>query len=241
MLGTLPDPAPDNLALPPRASMHDLLIPRLRAMILAGELPPTAPISELALTRRFGVSRTPLREALKVLAAEGLVVLRAHRSPIVAGVDPAAIAATFETIAPLEALAASLAAERADDAGRAALGALHLRLRALHAAGDRAGYLRGNHEFHLRLAALSGNQVLHATLTDLLGKILRARASANLDRARWRRSGSEHAAVLAAIAARDPARAGAAMEAHSRATATAVLRALRAAPGSDAPANGRTP
>ncbi len=227
MPDTMPAPVPDGLPL--RASMHDLLIPRLRAMILAGDLAPTTPISELALSRRFGVSRTPLREALKVLAAEGLVLLRPHRSPLVAGVDPDQIAAVFETLAPLEALAARRAAERSDAGAKAELAARHRQLLVLRRAGDRAGYLRGNHDFHLRIAELAGNAVLRATIADLLGKILRARATANLDPARWRRAGAEHAAVLAAIASGEPDRAEAAMLTHSLNTAAAVLEVLRTA------------
>ncbi len=218
-------PAAPDLALP-RTSLHGLIVPRIRAMILSGELPPTAPISEAELSRQFAVSRTPLREALKVLAAEGLVVLRTHRSPMVAGVDPDEIAATFETIAPLEALAGRLATERADTAGRAQLSALHARLLGLHAAGDRTGYFRLNRDFHLQFAVLSGNPVLHATLADLLGKTMRARASANLDRTRWEQATSEHRQILAAFAARQPDRVAALLTEHAQHTAAAVLATL---------------
>lgn len=209
-----------------RTSLHGLIVPRLRAMILSGELPPTAPISEAELSRQFGVSRTPLREALKVLAAEGLVVLRAHRSPMVVGVDADAIAAIFETILPLEALAGRLATERADADGRARLADMHARLLALHAAGDRTGYFHLNRDFHLQFAALSGNKVLHATLADLLGKTMRARASANLDRSRWEQATDEHRQIVAAFAARRSAQVAALLVEHGERTAAAVLAAL---------------
>lgn len=213
-------------AVVPRASLHELLLPHLRELILAGDLPPTAPIQEAELSRQLGVSRTPLREALKVLAAEGLVLLRPHRSPIVASVDPGQIAATFETIEPLEALAGRLAAERAGEAGRARLAAMHGRLLALYAAGDRTGYFHLNREFHLEFAALAANPVLQATLADLLGKLMRARASANLDRERWHQSTLEHAAILAAFTAREPEQVGKLLAEHSRRTAAAVLAQL---------------
>lgn len=220
-----PPAAAADLAFP-RTSLHGLIVPRIRAMIVSGDLPPTAPISEAELSRQFGVSRTPLREALKVLAAEGLVVLRAHRSPIVAGVDPDAIAAIFETIAPLEALAGRLATERATAAGRAQLGDMHVRLLALHAADDRTGYFHLNRDFHLQFAVLSGNPVLHATLADLLGKTMRARATANLDRTRWDLATDEHRHILAAFAARQAERVAALLVEHSQRTASAVLATL---------------
>lgn len=212
-----------------RASLHGLIVPRLRAMILTGELPPTAALSEAELSRQFDVSRTPLREALKVLAAEGLVVLRAHRSPVVAGIDPDEIAATFETILPLEVLAGRLATERADATGRAQLIETHAKLVALHKAGDRIGYLRLNRAFHLHFASLSGNPVLRATLADLLGKTMRARASANLDRVRWEQASDEHRQIIEAFIARRSDEVAALLTAHGQQTAAAVLAALAAA------------
>jgi DNA-binding GntR family transcriptional regulator len=203
-----------------------MLLPHLRELILSGDLPPTAPIQEAELSRQLGVSRTPLREALKVLAAEGLVLLRPHRSPIVASVDPGEIAAIFETIVPLEALAGRLAAERAGEQGRARLAALHARLLALYASADRAPYFHLNREFHLEFATLAANPVLLATLADLHGKLMRGRASANLDRARWHQSTVEHAAILAAFTARQPERVGELLADHSRRTAEAVLAQL---------------
>lgn len=197
-------------------------------MILSGDLPPTSPISEADLSRQFGVSRTPLREALKVLAAEGLVSLRAHRSPIVTGVDPAAIGAIFETLAPLEALAGRLATERADEPGRAGLAAMHTRLLALKAADDRIGYFHLNRDFHLQFAVLSGNPVLHATLADLLGKTMRARATANLDPARWEQATDEHRSILDAFAMRRAEHVAALLLEHSQRTAAAVLTTLAA-------------
>lgn len=219
--------AAPGLALP-RRSLHDLIVPRIRTMILSGDLPPTATISEVDLSRLFGVSRTPLREALKVLAAEGLVILRAHRSPVVAGVDATAIAAIFETIAPLEALAGRLATERADEAGRGGLAEMHNRMAGLKQAGDRMGYFHLNRDFHLQFARLAGNPVLHATLSDLLGKTMRARASANLDLARWEQATVEHGEIMAAFVARRPEQVAALLLEHSQRTATAVLGTLTA-------------
>lgn len=213
-------------AMLPRPSLHEVLLPHLRELILSGDLPPTAPIQEAELSRQLGVSRTPLREALKVLAAEGLVLLRPHRSPMVASVEPGEIAATFETIVPLEALAGRLATERAGEEGRARLAALHARLLALYEAGNRTGYFHLNRDFHLAFAALAANPVLEATLAELLSKLMRARASANLDRARWHQSTIEHATILAAFTAREPERVAALLAEHSSRTAEAVLAQL---------------
>ncbi len=209
-----------------RQSLHDRLIPPLRDMILVGELLPGEALSEAVLCERFGVSRTPLREALKVLASEGLVKLRAHRAPLVTPVAVEEVRATFVVLAPLEQLAGRLATEHATEAEHTALASFHARMVAVFEAGDRTRYLRLNHGFHLQFARFSGNAVLLSTISSLQDRILRARAAANRDTGRWHQSTQEHEALLTAFCRREADRVTMLLEQHLAQTAAAVIAAL---------------
>jgi DNA-binding GntR family transcriptional regulator len=209
-----------------RASLHDRIITELRDMILHGDLPPGVPFVEAELCARFAVSRTPLREALKVLAAEGLVTLRAHRSPIVAPMDRTEIAEVFAVLATLESMAGRFAAERADAAGEAELAVLHRDMLVAQADGDRPRYFRLNMAFHLAFSRLSGNAVLHVTIAGLQARVTRARATANVSPARWREAADEHGALVTAYATRKPEQVAQLLEAHLQRTADAVLAFL---------------
>ena len=210
-----------------RRSMHDRLIPLLRDMIEGGELPPGAVISERELCERFGVSRTPLREALKVLASEGLVELRPHRAPLVVDVDLAEIAATFEVMEALEQLAASRACSHATDEQLENLRTMHEELFSLYARRDRSAYYRLNQMIHLEIIQMANNSVLLSTYLNLQTRIARARSLANFDHARWHESVEEHRALLAVLMARDSRAAGNMLADHTARTAFAVLSGLR--------------
>ncbi|WP_145145185.1 GntR family transcriptional regulator [Roseomonas gilardii] len=210
-----------------RASLHDQIIPQLRDMILHGFWQPGMPLIEAELCGHFSVSRTPLREALKVLASEGLVTLRAHRSPIVALIDPAEIADTFDVLIPLECLAGRLATERADASGREGFSRLHSEMLDAFAVRDRARYFQLNQAFHLELARLSGNAVLRSTIAGLQARIQRARATANASQARWRDASQEHEELVAALMAGQVEHVAEILRSHLLHTAEAVLSALR--------------
>src|SRR3982074_2956292 len=111
-----------------RLSLHDETVARLRTMITEGDLLPGARIAERELCDRFGISRTPLREALKVLASEGLVELLPHRGARVTSLSAVELRDAFEIVATLEALAGELACRRMDDAALAQIEADHLRM-----------------------------------------------------------------------------------------------------------------
>lgn len=210
------------------ASLHDQLVARLREMVLEGELAPASPLPEKMLCDTFGVSRTPLREAFKVLATEGLVVLRPHRTPIVAPVDRAEIAAAFEVVAVLDGLAARLACIRASETEVAALELRHARLAAVLRDGDRRDYFRLNQEIHAEIVRLAGNPVLAAAWGTLGAKIHRARAQANAFGRRSEESFAEHEAFMSHLRRRDAEAFAAAMADHTRRTGDAVLAALAA-------------
>lgn len=210
------------------ASLHDQLVVRLRQMVLEGEIAPGSPLPERMLCETFGVSRTPLREAFKVLASEGLMELRPHRTPVVTPVDREEIAAVFQVMVALDHLAADLACRAAGTGDRDRLEEMHAMLAAHHAAGARAAYFRLNQDIHGEITRLAGNPVLQANWSTLSAKIYRARAQVNYNPRRWVESLAEHEAFMARLRAGDAPGFAAAMADHTRRTADAVLASLDA-------------
>src|SRR4030081_2792011 len=158
-----------------RHSLHDQLVAKLREMILNGELGPGSALPEKMLGVGFGGAGTPLREAFKVLASEGLIELRPHRTPRITPIDPGEIAAVFEVMVALERLVGLRAASLATPDEIAAIDAMHAELVTLHRDGSRAAYFRMNQQIHAEIARLAGNSVLQTTWAALTAKILRAR------------------------------------------------------------------
>jgi DNA-binding GntR family transcriptional regulator len=183
------------------------------------------------LCERLGVSRTPLREAIKRLASEGLVALQPNRGAIVTPLTLAAVRETFEVMGALEALAGQLACRNITDAQLAEIRALHYEMLACHARGDLAGYFRCNQAIHLAVVAASGNATLAATYGNLNAHVRRARYMANLSRERWDRAVAEHEEMLAALGARDGARLQRLLSEHLGAKMMAVLAAVQSQEG----------
>jgi DNA-binding GntR family transcriptional regulator len=198
--------------------LHEQARARLRHMIVRGELPPGDNIGEAELCRSLGISRTPLREALKLLAAEGLVELPSNRGAFVAPIRSEEVADAFEVAARLEQLGAELAATRATAADIAALQELQERMEAEHRARRRGPYFEINQQIHRNIVAIGGNQVLIATHEMLFARVERVRYLAIASPLRWDESIQEHREVLAGLAARDPGRAGIALARHVRHT-----------------------
>jgi DNA-binding GntR family transcriptional regulator len=215
---------PDDSSLP--VTLPAKAVDALRQMILDGELAPGARLSERALGERLGVSRTPLREALRMLASEGLVRHEPNRGAVVAPLDRADIEATFELLAALEGLAGELAAKRIDDAQLAEIKALHFEMRAHHARGDRAAYFRANQDIHRHIAAAAANPVLVETFERLNARVKRVRYAANLTPERWAKAVEEHERMIAALDARDGAALRAILEAHLAGKRQSVLAAF---------------
>ncbi|MBE0452977.1 MAG: GntR family transcriptional regulator [Roseovarius sp.] len=187
---------------------------RLRQMILEGLLQPGEKINEKALTEQFGVSRTPLREALKVLAAEGLLDLIPHRGAVITRQSEAELAEVFRVLAALEGLAGELATENADDEALDEIEALTRDLRTSFDKSDRPTYFRINQAIHKAILAATGSDTLLRSHELLAFRVQRARYQANLTSARWRAAVEEHEAIAAALRARDANRAGSLMKMH---------------------------
>lgn len=209
-----------------RRPLTDELADRLRALIVEGALPPAEKLNEKALCEQFGVSRTPLREALRLLAAEGLVALTPNRGAAVSPLTREDLAETFPVLGALEALAAERAAERIDAAGLAHLETLQTRMEAEHAAGNRPDYFRANEDIHAVIRAAAANPTLAQMIATLDARMRRARFRANASPARWAEAVAEHRAILEALSAKDGPRAGDLMRAHIANKHAALTRAL---------------
>lgn len=213
-----------------RMSLHDQLVAKVREMIVNGELQAGAPLPERMLCETFGVSRTPLREAFKILANEGLIELRSHRTPVITPINRDEIANIFDIMVVLDGVAGSQAATLATDGDIARLNAMHERLIQLHRDVARTAYFRLNQEIHVEITRLAGNPVLLNIWTTLHANIFRARAVANYDARRWTESVEEHETFMALLRARDAAGFAAALSTHTRKTGEAVLLTLERAP-----------
>jgi DNA-binding GntR family transcriptional regulator len=209
-----------------RRPLHEDAVEQLRALIVQGELAPGTRLNERVLCEQLAISRTPLREALKLLATEGLVDLLPNRGAIVAPLDPARLADTLAVLGALEALAGELACAKADDAAIAEIRALHYEMLAMHAREDLAGYFRYNQLIHLRLVEASGNSVLASAYRQLNANVRRARYMANLSKERWDAAIREHEAILQALAARDAQRLKLLLAEHLARKLSAVLGSL---------------
>lgn len=198
-------------ALPSRA-LYEQVAERLRTRILSHTLAPGSWIDEQKLTAELGISRTPLREALKVLAAEGLVTMKLRRGAYVTEVSERDLFEVFHLMALLESDAAATVATHASDAGLAELQALHQGLE--REVGDRSAFFAANERFHMRLLELADNRWRIQLVTDLR-KLMKLHRHHSLFReGRLEASLQEHRELMAALLARDPAQAQALMHRH---------------------------
>lgn len=210
-----------------RVSLHDQIVSALRTMVLDGRVPPGTRISETALCDELDVSRTPLREALKVLASEGLVELLPNRGAVTTTVTVEETQDVFEVMQALESMVGRLAAMNASDDTLQELEAMHKRLQGFHKRRRRAEYFRLNQQIHKKLAAASGNTVLLQTYSGLSDKVRRARALANYSLSRWDASMEEHEEIMAALRRRDPEALAGELTRHAERTGEAVIAELR--------------
>ena len=187
---------------------------RLRQMILEGQLDPGEKINEKRLTEQFGVSRTPLREALKVLASEGLLNLIPHRGAVITRQSEAELDEVFRVLAALEGLAGELAAEQAEDRTLQEIVRLTQDLRRSFEQSDRPTYFRINQAIHNAILAATRNETLMRSHELLAFRVQRARYQANLTPDRWRAAVEEHEAIAEALLARDAARCSRLMRDH---------------------------
>jgi len=209
-----------------RASLHDELVARLRDLIVEGELTPGMRVPERALCERFGVSRTPLREALKVLASEGFLHLLPNRGATVTSLTVADMDEVFPVMGALEALAGELACARITDEQIAEVRALHYQMVLHYARKELPQYFRLNQRIHELIMDAAGNATLSRMYRGLAGRIRRARYVANMTKARWDQAVEEHEAILLALSQRDAASLGRILKQHLRNKCETVKESL---------------
>lgn len=186
-----------------RRPLHEEAADRLRDMIVGGELSPGERITEQSLCDRMGLSRTPLREAIKTLTSEGLIILQPNRGASVASLSLKDIEDTFRVIGVLEALAGELACANLSDDDVAEIRVLHYQMALHRARGERLDYFKLNQRIHEKIVELSDNAVLLETHKRLGGRIRRHRFAANLAPERWDQAIREHEEMLEALDQRD--------------------------------------
>jgi DNA-binding GntR family transcriptional regulator len=201
-----------------KASLHNEAVTRLRDLITEGTLEPGSKVSEKGLCELFGISRTPLREALKVLATEGLVVLLPHRGARVASITGNELAELFPVMGALEGLAGELACVRITEAMLAEIRVHHHDMLKHHARGDRGAYFIANQAIHEAIITAAGNSVLASMYDSSRGRIRPARLMANLTLERWDEAVREHGEILAALERRDGPRLRQLLQDHIRHT-----------------------
>jgi DNA-binding GntR family transcriptional regulator len=201
------------VSLSPRA-LYEEVAELLRQRIFNRELEPGSWIDEVRLAQEYGISRTPLREALKVLATEGLVTMKVRRGAYVTEVSEQDLAEVYHLLALLESDAAAAVARDATDAQLKELQKLHRELEA--AAKDRERFFVLNERFHMRLLELANNRWRNQMVADLRKVMKLNRHNSLLKAGRVQESVTEHRAVMRALEKRDPAAAMQRMQEHFR-------------------------
>lgn len=210
----------------PRSGLHEQAATRLRMLIVRGDLAPGEPLLEAEISEALGISRTPLREAFKQLAGEGLVELHLNRSAIVAPFRREELLELFEAVSGIERCAAELAATRMVARDIERLEALQGKIENHHDRGDLRDYFETNQQIHSTIVSFARNNVLKSTHDVLLPRAERARFFALSVQGRWDESVREHDDILAALRKKDGERAGRLLGYHVLRTGEIVAATL---------------
>jgi len=211
----------------PRQVLHHEVAVRLRQRIVEGHLAPGAKLNERELSESLHVSRTPLREAIKMLAAEGLVELLHNRGAVVAQMSQQDVADAFEVIAGLEGQSGALAAQRITDGELAEIRALHYEMLAAYTRRDLPTYYSINAQIHTLINAAARNPVLTQTWRTVNARLQALRFRSNVDEAKWKRAVKEHERMVELLAQRDANAMRELMVQHLEHKRDAVLELMR--------------
>lgn len=211
----------------PRPVLHGQVTQRLRQMLVEGQLEPGAKLNERELCEHLNVSRTPLREAIKSLAAEGLVELLPNRGAIALELGETDVLNTFEVMAGLEGLSGELAAQRVTDEELAEIQAMHFEMKAAYTRRDLSAYYRLNAAIHRAINSAAKNPVLTATYTQVNARLQALRFRSNQHGEKWARAMQEHDRMIEALQARDSAALRAELIAHLGHKRDVVIEQLR--------------
>ncbi len=204
---------------------------RLRDMIVKGELPPGARIVERRISADLKVSRTPVREALKLLHADGLIEISMHRGAQVTHYTEKEARELFDLAAVIEGLAAERLSERMTPAVLDRLEDLHARMLDFHATGDAPSYFDVNTSIHDLIVQEAGNPILAESHARIMIRARRGRFMAIFDAGRWSQAVQQHETVMSAFRDGDATKAGTVWRAHLRDTGTTMAEVLHRADG----------
>lgn len=187
----------------PRQGLHEEVVSRLRLRIVEGQIAPGAKLNERELSESLQVSRTPLREAIKMLAAEGLVELLPNRGAVAAQLSRQDVVDAFEVIAGLEGMSGELAAARITEAELSEIRASHYEMLAAFTRRDLPAYYRLNAHIHQSINAAARNPVLAQTYRSVNARLQALRFRSNFDERKWGIAVQEHEMMVDRLAARD--------------------------------------
>lgn len=206
-----------------RQRLHDTVVEHLRNLIVEAVLAPGIKLNERELCETLGISRTPLREAIKVLAAEGLIEISPNRGATVSRMSEVEVRETFELMSGLEAMSGELACERITAPELTQIKALHQAMLACKAHNDLSGYYARNQEIHNAINAAARNSVLTQTYLAVNRRLKALRFKSNFQAEKWDRAVQEHEEMIEALEARDGKRLAGVLRGHLLRKRDAVL------------------
>lgn len=209
-----------------RKTLHTEIVDHLRDMIVSGELGPGQKLPEKDLCARFDISRTPLREALKALAAEGMIELLPQRGARVVTITDEELQELFPIIASIEALAGELACDLITEAQLAAITAMHEEMIIAYRELRRLDYSRLNRAIHFAIFEAAGNASLLTLYRNLELRIRNIRHTVQQLPADWKEAVGDHEKILKALTARDRTQLGKVMRRHVMNTAKTVRHSI---------------
>jgi DNA-binding GntR family transcriptional regulator len=214
-----------------RQRLHDAVVEHLQRLIIEGVLTPGMKLNEREVCERLGISRTPLREAMKVLASEGLIDIVPNRGAFVSKMNDTEIWEAFEMMSGLEALSGELAAERISPAEIADIKVLHQAMLVCRAQNDLPGYYSRNQTIHNKINEAARNSMLRQIYLSVNRRLLALRFKSNFKEEKWDRAIHEHDEMIQALEARDGKRLAGILRQHLLDKRDSVMADLRAANG----------
>lgn len=206
--------APFSVPRLERQHLHDTVVEHLRHLIVEAVLPPGTKLNERELCETMGISRTPLREALKVLAADGLIDIAPNRGASVYKMSTTEIRETFEFMSGLEAQAGELACARITDEEVVDIKALHYAMLTCKAQGDLPGYYSRNQAIHDKINAAARNSVLRQSYLSINRRLQALRFKSNHKTDKWDRAAHDHEEMIKALETRDGKRLAGILKQH---------------------------
>lgn len=207
-------------------NLHEQTYQNLKTMIVEGAITPGSKLNERALAETLSVSRTPIREAIRRLAAAGLVELINNRGAIVPKLNKEDVLNAFELMAELEGFSGELAAKRITKEALSEIEALHYEMLACYSRKDLSGYYKLNSQIHQHINLAAGNPVLTNTYSQVNARIQALRFRSNQDQTKWDEAVLEHGEMIAALKAADGQRMRKVLMRHLANKKNAILNFL---------------